>query len=251
MRHYIFADESNLNSRFMLIGGIWVDDITYNQVALECKNFKAQNGWEPNSKLNWKNISNKTLPQYTKFIDIFFKYNLKFNCIVIDRAKYNLKQNNLNDEELGFYIFYYLLLRNCSEKNIQYYIYLDRKNNREKNRLETMKQFLRRSRLKFSDYGVYNDKGIDVKTVEFVNSDRYNLIQFSDLLMGAIGYHYNGKHLKPDASQNKCEFANYIAKVINKKDLVFETGKQGYKNFNIWKFKSYSDVNIEKVDTPT
>lgn len=77
MKHYIFADESNTDkSRFMLIGGIWVDEITYQQVLEECKRFKLENNWNESTKFNWKNISKKTLEQYCKFIDIFFKYNL-------------------------------------------------------------------------------------------------------------------------------------------------------------------------------
>ena len=47
------------------------------------------------------------------------------------------------------------------------------------------------------------NKGVDVKALEFVNSKSYELIQFSDILMGAISYHYNKRHLRPDASKNK------------------------------------------------
>ena len=244
MKNYIFADESNLNSRYMLIGGIWVNEAVYKTVANECKKFKADNGWKPNTKLNWKNISKKTLAQYKMFIDIFFKHNLQFNCIIIDQAMYKLKNNKERDEELGFYKFYYLLLRNCSVRNASYYIYLDRKNNSVTNRLDTMKMYLKGSRLRFSNsYGLYNEKGIDVKTIEFVNSDTYNLIQFADLLMGAFGYHYNMRHLKSDASPHKTDFANYIAAILNKENLIFETEKRGYKNLNIWKFKSYDSLN--------
>ena len=60
MKHYIFADESNTDkSRFMLIGGIWIDETTYLQVLEECKRFKLENNWHENTKFNWKNISKK------------------------------------------------------------------------------------------------------------------------------------------------------------------------------------------------
>ena len=110
-KYYIFADESSTDKiRFMLIGGIWVDELTYLQVLEECKRFKLDNNWEENTKFNWKNVSKKTLPQYCQFIDIFFKYNLQFNCIIIDRKEIDLKANKNNDAELGFYKFYYQLL---------------------------------------------------------------------------------------------------------------------------------------------
>ena len=239
----------------MLIGGIWVDEITFNLVNEECKKFKNENGWQPLTKLNWKNISKQTLPQYKNFIDIFFQYNLSFQCIILDRKTVNLKLNEEHDAELGFYKFYYLLLRNCSNKKHQYYIYLDRRNNRCANRLNDMKAFLQRSRTRqTATNDTYTEKGLDIKTIEFVNSESYNLIQFTDLLMGAIAYHYNKKHLKPNASKHKSEFAMYIADKINKSDLVFETDKKGYKNLNLWKFKSQIQVNKtndKEVNIPT
>ena len=101
-----------------------------------------------------------------------------------------------------------------------------------------MKTFLQNPRIRSKHY----EKGLDIKTIEFVNSDSYDLIQFSDLLMGAIGYHYNERHLKPEASQHKSELAMYIAEKIHRNDLVFETDKKGYKNFNLWKFTGVNKV---------
>lgn len=246
LKNYIFADESNTDkSRFMLIGGIWVDEPTYLQVVAECKRFKLENGWNENTKFNWKYISKKTLPQYCKFIDIFFKYNLQFNCIIIDRKEINLKAEN-NDPELGFYKFYYQLLRKNSKTGIPYYIYLDRRNNREPTRLDTLKDLLKQDTHPIDFLGFRTiEKGKEIKALEFVNSETYNLIQFSDLLLGAIGYHYNKKHLLPNASQHKSIFANYIAQKINKPNLDFSTNKHGYKNFNLWLFRSNKKLPIK------
>lgn len=81
------------------------------------------------------------------------------------------------------------------------------------------------------------DKGRDVKILEFVNSNSYDLIQFFDLIMGAIGYHYNKKHLLPEASDYKSAFAQYIANKIKKDNLIFSTDKTGYKNLNLWLYQ--------------
>ena len=83
------------------------------------------------------------------------------------------------------------------------------------------------------------------KALEFVNSKSYELIQFSDILMGAISYHYNKRHLRPDASQNKCALAEYIANKISRPNLVFNTGRNGYKNLNLWLFKSNKELSIK------
>lgn len=247
MRQLIFADESSTDKlRYMFIGGIWVDEQTYLQVLEECKNFKRENNWDEQTKFNWKNVSKKTLPQYCRFIDIFFKYNLQFNCIIIDRKEIDLKANEDKDAELGFYKFYYQLLRKNSKPNAPYYIYLDRRTNREPNRLEKLKSFLQQDTHPIDFWGIRTtNKGLDVKALEFVNSKSYELIQFSDILMGAISYHYNKRYLRPDASQNKCDLAQYIATKINKPNLIFNTGKSGYKNLNLWLFKSNKTIPIK------
>lgn len=239
LKHYIFADESNTDkARYMIIGGIWVDEITFSQVIKECKNFKQKNNWNDATKFNWKNLSKKTLPQYCQFIDIFFKYNLQFNCIIIDRKEIDLKANENKDPELGFYKFYYQLLRQNSKKDIPYYIYLDRRNNSEPTRLDTLKLFLQKDTHKPNILGaIETDRGLNIRALEFVNSCTYELIQFSDLLMGAIGFHYNKRHLAPNASSHKIAFANYLAQKIKRPDLIFNTGRNGYKNLNLWLFK--------------
>ena len=247
MKHLIFADESNTDrARFMLIGGIWIDEVTYQQVNEECRQFKLANGWNEITKFNWKSLSKKTLEQYCRFIDIFFKYNLQFNCIIIDRKEINLKANKYNDAELGFYKFYYQLLRHNSKKDYPYYIYLDRRNNSEPTRLEDLKSFLKQDTHPSNWLGFrITDKGLNIKTIEFVNSDSYNLIQFSDLLLGAIGFQYNNRHTQADASKTKIEFANYIAAKIKRDNLIFNTGKNGYKNLNLGLFKSNKIVAIK------
>lgn len=238
-KYYIFADESSTNNnRYMFIGGIWVDNTTYLQVLEECKQFKQRNNWSEETKFNWKNVSKKTLPQYCEFIDIFFKYNLQFNCIIIDKKEVDLKANEYHDAELGFYKFYYQLLRKNSKSGMPYYIYLDRRNNSEPSRLDVLKKFLKKDTHPINFMGLRTtSKGINVKTLEFVNSNIHELIQFSDLLMGAIGFHYNKSNLKPDASPNKIAFANYIASKINRNNLIFNTSQNGYKNLNLWLFK--------------
>lgn len=241
LKQYIFADESNLNSHFMLIGGVWADTITYKAVIEKCNQFKQSIGWTIDAKFNWKNVSKLTLSNYKKFIDIFFEFNLNFNVIVIDQKKVCLKKNCDNDPELGFYKFYYLLLWHNTNKNDEYYIYLDRKNNKKETRLKDLKEFLIKPRLKDIIFALLDDNEPDnarnIKSIDSVNSKYYNLIQFSDILLGAIGFHYNQRHIVKDASQVKCELAQYIAQKMGVKTLRFITSSKGYKNINIWLFE--------------
>lgn len=246
MKHYIFADESNLNSRYLLIGGIWVDEPTYKAVVDECNNFKTSIGWTLDAKFNWINVSKLTLPRYKNFIDIFFKYNLKFNAIIIDQNEISLKDNHENNFELGFYKFYFHLLwyNSLKDNKTEYYIFLDRRNNKKTTRLDDLKTFLTQPRFKDRFKLAFNENlkdvnpyGLNIMLLEPVNSKHYNLIQFSDILLGAFGYHYNNRQNNPDSSMIKNELAQHIAQKIKVKTLKFNTNNKGYKNINIWKFK--------------
>ena len=254
MKHYIFADESNIGkeARFMLIGGIWVDETTYNCVKQECKQYKESLGWREDTKFNWKNVSNTALDNYKGFIDIFFKHNLQFNTIIIDKTQVNLRHNEENDVELGFYKFYYLLLwHNSSKSEDEYHIYLDRRNNKKQTRLPDLQKILKNEQyiangLKFEK----EVRGINVVSLEPVNSKDYNLIQFTDILLGAIGFHYNKRHLKPNASTAKIELANYISNTLQTRNLRFSTSKGGYKNLNLWLFEPAKDKASYDLHVP-
>lgn len=124
-------------------------------------------------------------------------------------------------------------------------IYLDRRNNKKETRLDDLGTCLRHPTIeKIITKALSTDElrftcyGMNIKTLEPVNSKHYNLIQFSDILLGAFGYHFNQRHTRPDASIVKNELANYIAQQINVKNLKFSTSNKGYKNLNIWKFES-------------
>ena len=81
LKYYIFADESNTDkARYMLIGGIWVDEITYNQVIAECKKFKQENGWNEATKFNWKNLSKRRFHSIANLLT--FSSSIIFNLTV-------------------------------------------------------------------------------------------------------------------------------------------------------------------------
>lgn len=235
----------------MLIGGIWIDEYTYNQVKEECNQYKLAIGWREDTKFNWKNVSNKALDKYKGFINIFFKYNLKFNAIILDKTIVNLKHNEEKDEELGFYKFYYQLLWHNSNNTDEYYIYLDRRNNKKETRLSDLKAVLRQEKSVTKGLTVKLElAGINVISVDAVNSKDYNLIQFSDILLGAIGFHYHKRHLMPDSCKAKIELASHISGNMDVKNLIFSTNKSGYKNFNIWLFKPKNERASYDLQSP-
>jgi hypothetical protein len=70
------------------------------------------------------------------------------------------------------------------------------------------------------EFGVTRDVVTKVEPLDSMKSD---LLQAADVLMGAIGYHCQEFHLRPDAKKEKVELARYIAFKFALRDLTLET----------------------------
>jgi hypothetical protein len=62
-----------------------------------------------------------------------------------------------------------------------------------------------------------------VTKVEPLNSKQSDLLQAADVLMGAVGFHNQDFHLRPNADKSKVELARYIAARLGRPDLKHET----------------------------
>jgi hypothetical protein len=78
-----------------------------------------------------------------------------------------------------------------------------------------------------------------VTKVEPLDSKRSDLLQVADVLMGAVGFHNQDFHLRPNANKEKVELARYIAARIGRPDLKHETSpiKEDFKIVR-WYWKS-------------
>jgi hypothetical protein len=74
-------------------------------------------------------------------VDFFFENQLNFYSIIIDKEKLNLKDYHDDDEELAFYKYYYFLLKNRFKDTNNYYLYLDQRIKKDKNRIKKISEF--------------------------------------------------------------------------------------------------------------
>lgn len=225
----IYCDESRQSGeRYMVIGGIWVCRNIEQTVLERCRCQKAHQKSSYLREFKWTNFGKKELLVMQEFPDSFFDNmrtnKIAFRCIVVDTHQYNHRAFSDGDKELTFYKMYYQLLKhNIHNEFGRYVIVLDHKDNREAGRLSVLRDYLR-----------YNHPG--VRSVEPWKSHDSYFIQLADVLSGAIGYHWNGFHLKPDSALHKRELATYIARKIYRSDLAFcHSQKYQSANFHIWK----------------
>ena len=188
MKFDIYCDESrpdllsskNPTSKFMTIGSLWLktdDRSTYKNGIHNLRN-KHQIGGE----FKWQKVSPSKLPFYLELVDWFYKQgdSLRFRCIAVEHNKVNLMHYHENDQELGFYKFYYQLLHHWILDFNEYAVFCDFKSNRRRDRLHVLRRCLEMSNLSSS-----------IVNVQAVRSSESVLTQLADVLTGAAAARLN------------------------------------------------------------
>ncbi|WP_372474671.1 DUF3800 domain-containing protein [Capnocytophaga sp. ARDL2] len=207
MNFEVYCDESCLESLknkkehlYLGIGGIWMSADMRDHFKDKFKEIKQK--YNVQGEVKWNKVSPKFLPMYKEIIDFFFdsKY-LRFRIILVESNKVDLIKFHNSDAELGFYKFYYQMIKPWIFDFNLYDIFLDLKKNRSKNRLKDLEIFLDNSNY-FSD----------VRRVQGLPSNQSLGIQLADLLTGIVTAKFNNK----TSSVAKTELIQYVESHIGK-----------------------------------
>jgi len=175
-------------------------------------------------ELKWTKVHNKFMPFYKKLIDYFLSNpSVQFRCIVVDKEKVNLEQYHDNDEELAFFKFYYLLLKEKLHSNNEYYIFLDKKPTRDRHRARALHAYL-------DSYILWNREKCNIRDFHAIESKDNLLIQLTDYLVGLTGFACNGK-VTPNKAKN--QIAQYLKESLKREDLCVTTALYE-KKFNVF-----------------
>lgn len=161
---------------FMLISYI---SCAYNQVKLHSRNIRAiKLKHFIKGEIKWSSLSKSQYPFYSELIEYFFATDLQFRAIVIDKSK--LKHEEFNQSHNDFYdkMYFQLLNKKIFPEN-SYNIYLDIKDTQSYKKAESLKKYL-------------NHNFIAVRNLHTIQSHESELMQLTDVIMGAIGYYLRG-----------------------------------------------------------
>lgn len=177
-------------------------------------------------EVGWKKLSPNRKEFYFALLEMFCEEPLlKFRCIVVDRRQLDHEKFNDGDAELGFYKLYYQMLVHWLEPGSTYYIYLDWQQNSASNRFDDLRSILRHKLT-----GRAN-----VACLEAVSSHSQPLVQLSDLLIGAVGFMWNGLGEMQNSSAVKREFSEYLCNLLNRDS--FQQTPKGEQKFNIFNWQ--------------
>jgi len=185
----VYCDESRpdlLASRksdfqYMVIGSLWLP--AENRQALKTELHGLRDRHKIGGEFKWNKISPSRLGFYLDAAQWFFNQgdSVRFRCIAVDRTQVDLPHYHDDDQELGFYKFYYQLLHHWILDFNEYRIFVDYKSNRRRDRLAVLRGFLDDANLSSK-----------VERVQAVRSEESVLIQLADVLTGAVARRLNG-----------------------------------------------------------
>lgn len=212
----IYCDESthieNDRHPYMILSYI---STPYHLLKMHNKNIremKMQHFYR--GEMKWSSISKSQYPFYNEIVDYFFSNDVNFRAIVIDKSQ--LDHKSFNQDHNQFYDkMYYQLLNKKIEPDSNYNIFIDIKDTKSYLKARSLKTYLER------DYH-------NIRTLQIVRSYESELMQLTDVLMGAINYKLRGL--------NKVTAKNNIIEKIEKhcgKPLTQKTVKAENK-FNLF-----------------
>lgn len=135
----VFCDESHpdlLASKksifsYMVIGSIWIQRDNREEFKKGIHFLREKHRIGPEFK--WGKLSQSRLEFYKDLINWFWNQGdkLRYRCILVEKNRVDLIHYHQNDQELGFYKFYYQLLHHWIADFNNYLIFCDYKTNRK------------------------------------------------------------------------------------------------------------------------
>lgn len=210
MEYNIYCDESchlpHDNSNLMVIGGLACPKDKAELINKNIRAIKEKHGVYKFAEIKWTKVSESKYEMYKELVDLFFDTAfLSFRAVVaLNKSKLDYSKYHLTHDD-WYQRIYYLTLREMIEIGNDYFVYADIKDTKGNEKIEKLKDVLN------NVVGYFYDE--TVKNIQLVRSDQIQLMQLSDLLIGAVSYHNRGleensakvrliKHIEQRASRS-------------------------------------------------
>lgn len=217
----VYCDESsveNSSSEFFYIGSIVFQRDQRDEFKNALKEIYAR--YDFKGELKWNKLSNSYLGLYKEVVDFFYDNKIAFRAVKVPKKEIDLNKYHDGDGELAFYKFYYYLLKWFFKSNTRFYIFLDKRNNRQGVRVRGLGFYLRAFMA-----GLENT---ELKHIQAYDSKENIFIQLADFFVGAVAYSNSD-----GSSEIKNTMVDYISIKIGKDDLKFKSPNTELK-FNIF-----------------
>ena len=181
----VYCDESCHLERdrqpVMVLGAVWCPLEKTHEISLHIREIKAQHGLPPRFEFKWGKVSPAKQDFYLSLLDYFFdNADLHFRALVVqDKSKL---QHELYEQthDTWYYKMYFDMLKAILDPEACYRIYLDIKDTRSAAKIAKLHDVLCSS--------MYDFGSQVIERVQTVRSHEVEILQVTDLLIGAVSY---------------------------------------------------------------
>jgi hypothetical protein len=204
----IYCDESchleNDKAKAMLLGAISCPEQEKSRIYSEIRAIKKKHGLSTWSEIKWTGVSPSKLPFYMEIIDYFIcESALSFRAVVAkDKSNLNHEKYNQGSHNLWYYKAYFYLLDAMIGYSEEYKIFIDIKDTCGGAKVRKLQEVLCNNK--------YDFKHEVIKSIEQIRSHESEILQLTDLIMGAIGFYHNDHYNNPDSSAAKKALVNKL-----------------------------------------
>lgn len=188
----------------MCIGYTKIESHLYPSIKEKFQKLKLK--YHTPTEIKWNKVSVSRIELYKQLLDVFYEQPIEFRCVLIkNKANLDHKKFNRGDHDAFYYKVAYLLLHNSmvNNENDHYRVFFDYKDSWGKMRLKTLAEVFDNK---------YEGKSPFIYFQQ-LRSDENELLQLTDLMLGAVAYKARGEHLKENASAVKKEIVSYLENI--------------------------------------
>lgn len=225
----IYCDESRVENRDaakMVIGALIIPRKKKNELAKQILQIFDKHSFR--GELKWAKTSDRFISFYQEVIDFFLSsVDMQYRGIVVDKSKLDYLAYHNDDTELAFFKFYYLMLRQKLFDFKRYYVILDKKPTRDKNRARALHSYLK-------SYILLHWERCTIAHLQAYHSHENIFLQMVDYITGLVAHAVNTS----GRDSVKINIVKYLKGKLVRRSFLYSTPLSEEKfNIFVWKGK--------------
>lgn len=197
----IYCDESchleHDSAKAMLMGAMSCIESQKKRINSEIRAIKVKHGLSSWTEIKWTSVSKSKLDFYIELIEYFMsERDLNFRAVVVkNKSNLNHDKYNQGSHDLWYYKTYFYLIDAMIGYSCEYRIFIDIKDTCGGRKVSKLQEVLCNNK--------YDFKHEVIKNINQIRSNESEILQLTDLIMGAIGFYHNGHYKKENSSSAK------------------------------------------------
>jgi hypothetical protein len=175
----------NDHFKVMVLGAVWCPIDKVKEISARIRDIKKDHGLKPEFEIKWTKVSPAKMIFYREVMDYFFDNdNLHFRALIVpDKSKLRHEVFSQSHDD-WYYKMYFDMLKVILSPKAIYRIYLDIKDTRSADKIAKLHDVLCNN--------LYDFSRKIIERVQAVRSHEVEILQLTDLLIGAVSYTNRG-----------------------------------------------------------